>query len=95
MPAEFTVVRLAEASVAVGLGVSNIIAFRCKTDLELLGDILLFDRVHADESQQPVLVRNQGIWQVDWTKLNAHVVDASCPPSQVHTALKSGVWEKL
>lgn len=49
----------------------------------------------ADESQQPVLARNQGIWQVDWTKLDAHVVDASCPPSHVHAALKAGVWAKL
>lgn len=49
----------------------------------------------ADESQQPVLARNQGIWQVDWTELNAHVVDASCPPSHVHAALKAGVWAKL
>lgn len=49
----------------------------------------------ADESQQPVLARNQGIWQVDWRNLGAHVVDASCPPSQVHAALKAGVWAQL
>ena len=49
----------------------------------------------ADESQQPVLARNQGIWQVAWAKLDAHVVDASCPPDEVRAALKTGVWAKL
>lgn len=49
----------------------------------------------SDESQQPVLARNQGIWDVDWTQMNAWVVDASQPAAQVHAELKAGVWAKL
>jgi len=49
----------------------------------------------SDESQQPVLARNQGIWEVDWTQTNARVVDAGQPAAQVHAELKAGVWAKL
>lgn len=49
----------------------------------------------SDESQQPVLARNQGIWTVDWAQTNAQVVDASQAAAQVHAELKAAVWAKL
>lgn len=52
-------------------------------------------RRRSDESQQPVLARNQGIWEVDWSQMNAHIVDASQSPLQVHAQLKAGVWANL
>lgn len=49
----------------------------------------------SGESPVPVLVRNQGIWQVDWAQTAAHVMDASCPQSQVHAEIKSIIWSNL
>jgi thymidylate kinase len=49
----------------------------------------------AEESSQPVLVRNQGIWETDWAQTSAQVIDAASPREAVHAALKAQVWSNL
>lgn len=48
-----------------------------------------------DENTISVRHRSTEVWQIDWEKTSAQVVDASLPPSQVLTQLKSLVWSAL
>jgi thymidylate kinase len=48
-----------------------------------------------EEAAEFVRARWREIWDVDWTKVSAHVVDASRPSEEVLALLKSLVWSEI
>jgi thymidylate kinase len=48
-----------------------------------------------EESAASVRVRSTLVWQFDWSKTPAHVLDASLPKEEVLAQIKTLVWEHL
>jgi thymidylate kinase len=49
----------------------------------------------ADEDPVSVRARSREIWELDWSGLAAHVIDASRPPEEVLAQVKSIIWQEL
>jgi thymidylate kinase len=49
----------------------------------------------VDEESGEVRRRNLEIWEMDWGKTNAHVIDASQAPAKVLSEIKSIIWASL
>ncbi len=48
-----------------------------------------------DELEKTVRPRSTEIWEVDWSRTSAHVIDASAPLEAVLTQVKALIWENI
>jgi thymidylate kinase len=49
----------------------------------------------VDEDEDSNRIRNQEIWDFDWAKTSAHVIDASQSKSEVLSRVKALLWSNL
>ncbi len=49
----------------------------------------------TDESEISVRARSTLVWELDWSKTPAHIIDASMPKNEVLNEVKSIIWEHL
>jgi thymidylate kinase len=53
--------------------------------------------IQRKPSEDPEFVRQRGhsVWNADWWKCDAHVIDAAQPMDQVHTEIRNLIWTRV